>query len=221
MARNISGENWTEENERRTKRKIGWLPLPTKPKLDISVHQGQIWGPLQGLRIRKSLWLWIAITLLFISNVIYAVAFLTNNWGVLLVDLNKPTANNVSNDRVDTYNTQQQDTFTSHENLTWGEYWFGKPIITPDHNAVFSAEGVQQNQTSEHSRQGVFMENERYWEFGLWECCRNDGFCLGTRWPGEGKIIVNYFCPISYCWYHCHTYTSICHDRTYICRDRT
>ena len=24
-----------------------------------------------------------------------------------------------------------------------------------------------------------------WWRFGLWQCCRNDGFCLGTRWPGK------------------------------------
>ena len=24
-----------------------------------------------------------------------------------------------------------------------------------------------------------------WWRCGLWQCCRDDGFCLGTRWPGE------------------------------------
>ena len=23
------------------------------------------------------------------------------------------------------------------------------------------------------------------WHFGLWQCCRSDGFCLGPRWPGR------------------------------------
>ena len=26
-----------------------------------------------------------------------------------------------------------------------------------------------------------------WWRFGLWQCCRNDGFCLGTRWPGKRR----------------------------------
>jgi len=24
----------------------------------------------------------------------------------------------------------------------------------------------------------------RQWNFGLWQCCRDDGLCLGARWPG-------------------------------------
>lgn len=24
---------------------------------------------------------------------------------------------------------------------------------------------------------------ERRWNFGLWQCCRDDGLCLGTKWP--------------------------------------
>jgi hypothetical protein len=26
------------------------------------------------------------------------------------------------------------------------------------------------------------------WSFGLWRCCRDDGLCLGARWPGELQL---------------------------------
>lgn len=41
-------------------------------------------------------------------------------------------------------------------------------------------------QSSNHLEVEDSLENvrtSRRWNFGLWRCCRDDGLCLGTRWP--------------------------------------
>ena len=30
-------------------------------------------------------------------------------------------------------------------------------------------------------RKGYNASEGEYWDFGLWQCCRNDGFCIVTR----------------------------------------
>ena len=160
-------ENWDKSPSHsgagdKSKRKIRFLPLPTAPKMDLSLEQEKVWFPLRGLRVRTSIWLWIAIILLFISNVLYTVAFLTNGWGLLMVDPNK--ANSGSGGSAST-------TYASIEGPVGGHRMDGYQRTDPVFRLDVSSE--------------LFTEGEKYWEFGLWECCRNDGFCLGTRWPGR------------------------------------
>ena len=118
------------------KRRIRFHPLPQKTTRSDPLTPHKIWTPqIAGAGVRSSMWLWLAIFCLFVANVLFMVAFLTNGWGVLMVD---------------------------------------NPMLA--HGKSVS------------DKEELFMQpNERYWEFGLWQCCRNDGFCLGTRWPGNLK----------------------------------
>ena len=116
------------------KRRIRFHAVPQHKVRADPLTPYKIWTPLVGPGVRASMWLWLTIFCLFVANVLFMVAFLTNGWGVLMVD-----------------------------------------------NPVVSGQPV--------GEKDEFMEpDERYWEFGLWQCCRNDGFCLGTRWPGESNI---------------------------------
>lgn len=188
----------TNEDAKR-KRKIKFLPLPSTPKLDFSVRQGGKWSPRHGFRIRKSLWMWIAIGVLFVANILYAVAFLTNRWGVLLVNPDQPVRNGIRNNAFGISGLQHNnitntsnrnspglpkpnsDTRNRHQKLLYNQNNGGRLSVSELFNVSTHSSSSQSGATLETS--------EKYWEFGLWECCRNDGFCLGTRWPGEVYVI--------------------------------
>lgn len=86
----------------------------------VRVASWKYWTPSWAYQFHISLWIVIALMLLFLSNVLLLVCFVTNGWAVLHVE---PS------------------------------------------NSTFGADQPMD------------------WHFGLWQCCRSDGFCLGPRWP--------------------------------------
>lgn len=178
------------DSSAKRKRKIRFVPLPSTPKFELSFRQGRLWSPVHGFKIRKSIWLWMAIGLLLLSNIIYAVGFLTNGWGILLVGVNKPINATNSNNLVgkiievnvnppgySAESKQESKQFSGNQNRH-------QPNSTLSKNGA-NGGYIETKPLVLSMQEQLFTENERYWEFGLWECCRNDGFCLGTRWPGK------------------------------------
>ena len=136
----------------------------------MSLQQSKVWSPIRGLRVRTSVWLWIAIACLVLANVLFTVAFLTNGWGILYVAQNtKP---------VPQPPTEHQVNVSTSSNSA------AKSRSPSELDSIFTVN------TASGGDLDLFTENERYWKFGLWECCRNDGFCLGTRWPGLSYYFV-------------------------------
>ena len=45
--------------------------------------------------------------------------------------------------------------------------------------------GSGQHNVTEMESATAVAGSRVWWRFGLWQCCRNDGFCLGTRWEGK------------------------------------
>ena len=169
MNTSVTSQQSAAASADKTKRKIRFLPLPQSSgggAPELSFQQRRVWSPaLRGIRVRTSVWLWIAIACLVVANILFLVAFLTNGWGILYVAQNtRPVAQPpVENAAV-------------HDVSTTQAYIDQTPADNVDID-IFTKHA--------HDGMNLFAENERYWKFGLWECCRNDGFCLGTRWPGK------------------------------------
>ena len=111
-----------------------------------------------------SKWIAAALLLLLISNVLFLCAFITNGWGKVTVEVPPVGSGNRSSLR-------------------------GRGP-----NATHELGVAVANLASEPERPRGEDPEVRvvYWEFGLWQCCRNtDDVCIGTRWPGIIAILLS------------------------------
>ena len=162
-----------------------------------------MWAPYGGFRKITSPWIFASLTLLFIANIFFMTAFVTNHWGILHVlpatgqpvsqGHNRLPEQSLADNRVMKYND------TSLRQWIWNA-WNGIPnpvyyesIVPPEVGLPETgpADGVipeAEDKKTKHvvNRMNTDPKASEYWQFGLWQCCRNtDKLCLGPKFTSK------------------------------------
>jgi hypothetical protein len=168
-----------------------------------------MWAPYGGFRRITSPWIFASLSMLFIANILFMTAFLTNYWGVLHVLPNpgQPASQGHVTDHVNTVSQNIKFNDTSYAQWIWNT-WKGIP------NAVFydaqdlpepglpEAEVLPEVVPEVVEKRGQHVVNRmntdpkasEYWKFGLWQCCRNtDGLCLGPKFASRWLFLIMHF----------------------------
>ncbi|KAK2141291.1 hypothetical protein LSH36_1126g00018 [Paralvinella palmiformis] len=185
-----------------------------------------MWAPYGGFRKITSAWIFASLALLFLANIFFLAAFVTNYWGVLYVVRDpgtaRPTGGASGGRMLPSTNGSDALNRTSYMDWIWNT-WSRIP------NAFRAATGTEgrydrgvrsgrdtsPKMTSLKDKHVVNRMRGRgaeYWIFGLWQCCRNtDGLCLGPRFEAfymatRTLCVLSLFLMIlSFAWMMGHT----------------